>query len=787
MGTTINTSRRNTILLAVIAAIALAVFAVLTVSAQEPRGIISSVNIDANTPGQATISWNAVTDAKDYRVTFAKSGEEYKSWTDSSGNRFPTTNSVTLTSLTEGEIYKFMIRSRFEEEQNGSLSGPWSAEHTFTVAVSLPAAPTGLTISASSHDSVMLSWDDPGDDSITGYVVLRRNVDTQDPGIFTTINSNTGSAATSYTDSTVSAETRYTYRVKVINPAGTSPQSNYVNVDTPAAPPAAPTGLSATTVSHDSVTLGWDDPSDNSITGYVVLRRNAKDKTPGVFTTIQSNTGNPATSYTDSTVSAETRYTYRVKAINPTGTSPQSNDIEVTTGVHPEDTGTRQPLTPQQATSTDATLSALTVDGTSVAGFDAARTYYEYGVTSTVTQVTIGATTTHADATVAFSGTDADPNTTGRQVTLSAGANSVTITVTAQNTTNKRTYNLSVNRGVSDKFGWKAVDDFDTLDATTNEDPTGIWSDDTTMWVADDIDDKIYAYNLATKAHDESKDFDTLDAAGNNLPYGIWSDSTTMWVADYTDDKIYAYSMSTKARDESKDFDTLDAAGNESPTGIWSDDTTMWVADDTDDKIYAYSMSTKARDESKDFDTLAAAGNVGAQGIWLDGTTMWVADDTTRGTKKIYAYTLSTKARDSDKDFNTLEAAGNGTPAGIWSDSTTMWVADFFENKLYSYNMPPSDDATLSGLTVNGTSVAGVRCRHNLLPARRGQYHHSAHDSGDDDPTPARRSDSVARTPILAPAATRSISRQAATRSPSRSRPRTRPPPKRTRSPSTAA
>ena len=38
---------------------------------------------------------------------------------------------------------------------------------------SAPAKPTGLSATAS-HDQVVLTWDDPNDDSITGYVILRR-------------------------------------------------------------------------------------------------------------------------------------------------------------------------------------------------------------------------------------------------------------------------------------------------------------------------------------------------------------------------------------------------------------------------------------------------------------------------------------------------------------------------------------------------------------------------------------------------------------------------------------
>ena len=151
--------------------------------------------------------------------------------------------------------------------------------------------------------------------------------------------------------------------------------------------------------------------------------------------------------------------------------------------------------------------------------------------------------------------------------------------------------------------------------------PTGIWSDGTTMWVAhvstdDDNISKIYAYDRATGQRAPSKDFDTLSSAGNNQPAGIWSDGTTMWVANFTTDdsdddnigKIYAYDMDTKARVPGKDFNTLTAAGNFVPIGIWSDGETMWVADFTSDdnpndynKIYAYDMDTKARVPGKDF------------------------------------------------------------------------------------------------------------------------------------------------------------------------------------------
>ena len=80
-------------------------------------------------------------------------------------------------------------------------------------------------------------------------------------------------------------------------------------------------------------------------------------------------------------------------------------------------------------------------------------------------------------------------------------------------------------------FAWNPAADLHFPPA--NEDPKGIWSDKTTIWVADDGRDKIYAYNLATKQRDAAKDFDTLIAAGNVRPQGLWSDGITIWVSDY--------------------------------------------------------------------------------------------------------------------------------------------------------------------------------------------------------------------------------------------------------------
>ena len=193
---------------------------------------------------------------------------------------------------------------------------------------SAPAKPTGVVTTAT-HDSVALAWDDPSDASITHYQIFRRDRDVHDAGEFVTIEENTGSAATSYTDDTVEPEGSYVYRVKAVNQHGASTWSNFVRADTPAAPdPAdlAPSGLEVSLV-ENRVTLTWDAPASDaaSVTGYEILRRRPNDG-EAALTTLVADTGNAETGYTDDTANEPgVRYTYRIRALRDGEQSKVSN------------------------------------------------------------------------------------------------------------------------------------------------------------------------------------------------------------------------------------------------------------------------------------------------------------------------------------------------------------------------------------------------------------------------------------------------------------------------------
>ena len=101
--------------------------------------------------------------------------------------------------------------------------------------VSAPDQPSGLDATAT-HGQVVLSWDDPEDESITGYVILRRVRVNDTGGDFSVLVANTETAALTYTDDTVAASLTYTYRIKAINEHGVSERSRWFHIDVPAAP-----------------------------------------------------------------------------------------------------------------------------------------------------------------------------------------------------------------------------------------------------------------------------------------------------------------------------------------------------------------------------------------------------------------------------------------------------------------------------------------------------------------------------------------------------------------------
>ena len=190
-----------------------------------------------------------------------------------------------------------------------------------------PSRPTGLTATASQGD-VQLSWDAPQDNSITHYRIFRRNVS---PGVQETmqrITGNTGSNATSYTDTTAEPGTRYRYKVQAQNAQGRSPRSSPANITTPT-PPAQVQDVSATQDDAESpVVITWTS-LDAAATYQVERETTANLSADPIITTVT------ASSYSDDSTDYDTEYLYRVRAGNDGGYGQWSNLDRITTHREP--------------------------------------------------------------------------------------------------------------------------------------------------------------------------------------------------------------------------------------------------------------------------------------------------------------------------------------------------------------------------------------------------------------------------------------------------------------------
>ena len=121
------------------------------------------------------------------------------------------------------------------------------------------------------------------------------------------------------------------------------------NSETPnSSAPAAPNLVGIAVTPAGQVLLSWLNPSDESITGYQVLRRPGADS----LVVIEEDTGSSGTSYTDTAPPAGQTHTYAVKARTSTGLSPLSNTVTAT--VPAAETDAAEIATQQQ--SSDAVL-----------------------------------------------------------------------------------------------------------------------------------------------------------------------------------------------------------------------------------------------------------------------------------------------------------------------------------------------------------------------------------------------------------------------------------------------
>ncbi len=227
------------------------------------------------------------------------------------------------TGLTPGTIYTYRIHAT-----NSIGNAEWSNEPVVTTTdTAVPDAITDLEATATSTTSIILTWSTPDDngETITSYT-LQRRIGT---GSWAALSTGPSAAATTFTDIGLTANTAYTYRIQAWNREGAGAWSNLAAATTLTDPPDAITDLAATAASATSIRLTWTAPADNGaeIDNYTLERKTGT----GNFVALSGGPGAAATTFTDTGLTPETTYTYRMRAWNTAGAGGRSNEATETT------------------------------------------------------------------------------------------------------------------------------------------------------------------------------------------------------------------------------------------------------------------------------------------------------------------------------------------------------------------------------------------------------------------------------------------------------------------------
>ena len=140
-----------------------------------------------------------------------------------------TASAYTLAGDDEGKAVKVRVSFTDDAGNYEALTSQATAAVAEAAPTGPPPAPQNLTAVVNGDGQIVLSWEAPGDDSITGYQILRRRPTEGEDTLLVYV-ADTQSAATTYTDTNVTQGVQHAYRVKAINAVGLSRQSNFVNV-----------------------------------------------------------------------------------------------------------------------------------------------------------------------------------------------------------------------------------------------------------------------------------------------------------------------------------------------------------------------------------------------------------------------------------------------------------------------------------------------------------------------------------------------------------------------------
>ncbi len=295
------------------------------------------------TSTQITLNWSASTDnvaVTQYRLERSTSANTGFSFLTTSSNR-----NYTNTGLIANTTYYYRVQATDAAGNLSAYSNVLSARTgQLVVDTQAPTAPSNLTATATSTQ-ITLNWSVSTDNiGVAQYRIERSTSATTGFTLLTTTTNH------SYINTGLQASTTYYYRVQAIDAAGNlSAYSSIANgrtglVDTQA--PTVPSNFTATSTSTQ-ITLNWSVSTDNiGVAQYRIERSTSATTGFTDLVTVSTNM------HINSGLIANTKYYYRVRAVDAAGNlSNYSSIVNATTGANLA-TDTQNPTNPTNLSGT---------------------------------------------------------------------------------------------------------------------------------------------------------------------------------------------------------------------------------------------------------------------------------------------------------------------------------------------------------------------------------------------------------------------------------------------------
>lgn len=223
--------------------------------------------------------------------------------TDSSGNQYYGFSDTGLSPASSHTYTLSISTAGGTTNANAAPNYPVSVQQ-----ICAASNPSNAAATPNSQTQITVSWTD-NSSTETGFKVQRSANGSTGWSTITT----TAANVTSYPDTGLSTNTTYYYRVISTNAGGDSAPSNTANATTLPNPPAAPTNFTATPGACGTarITLSWT--ASSGATSYTLKRGT---------TTIYTGSN---TSFDDTSLTANTSYSYTVSASNTGGASSNAS------------------------------------------------------------------------------------------------------------------------------------------------------------------------------------------------------------------------------------------------------------------------------------------------------------------------------------------------------------------------------------------------------------------------------------------------------------------------------